>query len=94
MVCILLLRSRKPPKILIAEREMEVLPEQENLLNYKTQGGFEVDQVTKKNNEGTFFLGSFQFFYLNHFLEKKTTGSEKIIKAFYLITRTPLTVIY
>jgi len=39
-------RSRKQPRVVVVDHEMDPLPEQENLLNYKIQGGLELDQVT------------------------------------------------
>ncbi len=54
-------RSRKKPKVIIVDHEMYPLPEQENLLNYKVQGGLEVDQVTDCKKRAAKFLSMLKF---------------------------------
>jgi hypothetical protein len=49
MALVLLNNSKKRPKIILIDPEMDPLPENENLLVYKTEGGLEQDQVNVKS---------------------------------------------
>lgn len=67
------------------DQEMRPLPEQENLLNYKVQGGSEVDEVPLSAK--IFFAKSLSFynslfdqtFLLNSFYSSVSVDQKKII---------------